>query len=287
MVEPETRYARAGDAHLAYQVVGEGPVDLVYVPPSLQQVEHLWAEPRVATFFERLARFSRLILFDRRGTGLSDPIAAATTLEDQMEDVAAVMDAVGSTQAALFAQSEGATMAALYAATHPERTRALVLYAGMARMTAAPGYEWPGDEAERAARIDDIFEHWGTGERIDAIAPSAAGDLALKRWFGKLERLSTSPGALHHLFELAGGTDVRDVLPSIAAPTLILHRRDDQVIDVRHSRYLAAHIPGARFVELDGRDNLLVVGDTERIVAEVEEFLTGTRTPPEPDRVLA
>jgi pimeloyl-ACP methyl ester carboxylesterase len=284
VVEPETRYARSGDVHIAYQVVGDGPIDLVYVPPTLQQVEHLWAEPRVAAFFERFASFSRLILFDRRGTGLSDAIAAATTLEDQMEDLSAVMDAVGSREAALFAQAEGAPMAALYAATHPERTRALVLYAGVARMTAAPGYEWPGDAAARMARITDVFARWGTGERIGLIAPSVAGDAGLQRWFGKLERLSASPGALHHLFESAGGVDVRDVLPSIAAPTLVLHRRDDRLIDVRHSHYLAEHIPGARYVELPGEDNLLVVGDSERVIEEVERFLTN---PPEPDRVLA
>jgi len=286
-VEPETRYARAGDVHIAYQVVGNGPVDLVYVPPQLQQVEHLWTEPRVAHFFERLARFSRLILLDRRGTGLSDPIASATTLEDQMEDVTAVLDAVGSEQAALFAQSEGAAMAMLYAATHPERTRALVLYAGMARITSAPGYEWPGPPEERRQRIEQIFAHWGEGVRIEQIAPSAAGDASLRRWFGQLERLSASPGALRLLFDMAGETDVRDVLPSIAVPTLVLHRREDRLIDIRHSRYLAEHIPGARYVELEGRDNLIVVGDSERVLAEVERFLTGTHTPPEPDRVLA
>ena len=286
-MHPQTRYARAGDVHIAYQVVGEGPVDLVYVPPQLQQVEHLWAEPRVAAFFERIARFSRLILLDRRGTGLSDPIVSATTLEDQMEDVTAVLDAVGSEQAALFAQSEGAAMAMLYAATHPERTRALVLYAGMARMTGAPGYEWPGTPQEREQRIAEIFAAWGAGDRIDLIAPSLAGDVALRRWFGQLERLSASPGSLRLLFDIAGATDVRDVLPSIAVPTLVLHRREDQAIDVRHSRYLAAHIPGARYVELEGRDNLLIAGDSERILQEVETFLTGTHTPPEPDRVLA
>jgi len=286
-VAPETRYARAGDVHIAYQVLGEGPVDLVYVPPQLQQVEHLWAEPRVAAFFERIARFSRLILFDRRGTGLSDPIVFATTLEDQMEDVTAVLDAVGSEQAALFAQAEGAAMAMLYAATHPERTRALVLYAGMARVTGAPGYEWPGSAEQRAARLDEIFDAWGTGARLDVIAPSAAGDVPLRSWFGRLERLAASPGSLRLLFDIAGESDVRDVLPTISAPTLVLHRRDDVAIDVRHSRYLAEHIPGARYVELEGRDNLLVVGDSERILAEVERFLTGTHTPPEPERVLA
>jgi class 3 adenylate cyclase len=287
MPEPETRYARAGDVHIAYQVVGDGPVDLVYVPPTLQQVEHLWAEPRVGAFFERLARFSRLILFDRRGTGLSDSIAGATTLEDQMEDLTAVMDAAGSREAALFAQAEGAAMAILYAATHPERTRALVLYAGMARVTAAPGYEWPGSVEERAARLDDLFAHWGDGTRFATLAPSYAGDVALQRWFARLERLSASPGALRELFELTGEIDVRDVLDAIRAPTLLLHRRDDRLIDVRHSRYLAEQIPGARYVELPGEDNLIVVGDTERVLAEVEQFLTGTHTPPEPDRVLA
>ncbi|HXE45196.1 MAG TPA: adenylate/guanylate cyclase domain-containing protein [Conexibacter sp.] len=284
---PETRYARAGEVHIAYQVVGSGPIDLVYVPPQLQQVEHLWSEPRIAAFFERIARFSRLILFDRRGTGLSDPISSATTLEDQMEDVTAVLDAVGSERAALFAQSEGTTMAMLYAATHPERTGALVLYAGMARMTAAPGYDWPGSAAERERRIAEVFAAWGTGARLGLIAPSAADDVALRRWFGALERLSASPGALRLLFDMAGETDVRDVLPSIAAPTLVLHRRDDPLIDVRHSHYLAEHIPGARYVELEGRDNLIVVGDSDGLLAEVERFLTGTHTPPEPDRVLA
>jgi class 3 adenylate cyclase len=286
-VVPETRYARAGEVHIAYQVVGDGPVDVAYVPPQLQQVEHLWAEPRVAAFFERLARFSRLILFDRRGTGLSDPIASTTTLEEQMEDLTAVLDAVGSEQAALFAQSEGAAMAMLYAATHPERTRALVLYAGMARITSAPGYEWPGTPQERERRVAEIFAHWGEGARLELIAPSLAGDVALRRWFARLERLSASPGALRLLFDIGGETDVRDVLPSIAAPTLVLHRREDQLIDVRHSRYLAERIPDARYVELEGRDNLIIAGDSDRILAEVERFLTGTHTPPEPERVLA
>ncbi|HEU4702329.1 MAG TPA: alpha/beta fold hydrolase [Conexibacter sp.] len=284
---PETRYARAGDVHIAYQVVGDGPIDLVYVPPQLQQVEHLWAEPRIAAFFERLARFSRLILFDRRGTGLSDPITSATTLEDQMEDVTAVLDAVDSEQAAIFAQAEGAAMAALYAATHPERTRALVLYAGMARMTGAPGYEWPGTPEERERRMQEIFATWGTGQRLALIAPSMASDAALRSWFAQLERLAASPGQLRLLFDIAGETDVRDVLPSIAVPTLVMHRREDPAIDPRHSRYVAARIPGAQYVELEGRDNLLVVGDSERILVEVERFLTGTHTPPEPDRVLA
>jgi class 3 adenylate cyclase len=286
-VTPVTRYARAGDVHIAYQVVGDGPIDLVYVPPQLQQLEHLWAEPRVAAFFARFSRFARLILFDRRGTGLSDPIAARTTIEDTMEDLTAVLDAVGSERAALFAQAEGAPMAILYAATHPDRTHALVLYAGMARMSSAPGYEWPGTPAEREARVAEIFAQWGEGGRIERIAPSHAGDVALRRWFGQLERLSASPGALRLLFDIAGETDVRDVLPSIQAPTLLLHRRDDLVIDVRHSRYLAQHIPGARYVELEGQDNLVVVGDSERVLAEIETFLTGTHTPPEPERVLA
>jgi class 3 adenylate cyclase len=154
-------------------------------------------------------------------------------------------------------------------------------------VTGAPGYEWPGTPDERAARIAGIFAAWGTGARLDVIAPSAAGDVALRNWFARLERLSASPGSLRLLFDIAGESDVRDVLGTIAAPTLLLHRREDPAIDVRHSRYLAERIPGARYVELEGRDNLLVVGDGERILAEVERFLTGTHTPPEPERVLA
>jgi class 3 adenylate cyclase len=286
-VEPETRYAQAGDVHLAYQVVGDGPFDLVYVPPQLQQVELLWEEPRVASFFGRLARFARVILFDRRGTGLSDPIDRTTTLEQQMDDVLAVMEAAGSREAALFAQAEGAEMAMLFAATHPERTRALVLYAGVARVTGAPGYEWPGDERERAARIGRLIAGWGDGSWLEVLAPSVAHDPSLRRWFGKLERHSASPGTLPQMFAMAGEVDVRPVLGAIRAPTLVLHRTGDRAIDVRHSRYVAAHIPGARLVELDGEDNLLVVGDSGRILAETEEFLTGTRVAPETDRVLA
>ncbi len=178
-------------------------------------------------------------------------------------------------------------MAILYAASHPHRTRALVLYAGMARVTAAPGYEWPWSAEERAARLEDLFAHWGDGTRVLSIAPSLAGDVALQRWFARLERLTASPGTLRELFDITGETDVRDVLHSIRAPTLLLHRRDDRLIDVRHSHYLAEHVPGAHYVELPGEDNLIVVGDSERVLAEVEQFLTGTHTPPEPDRVLA
>jgi class 3 adenylate cyclase len=286
-VEPETRYAHAGDVHIAYQVVGDGPIDLVYVPPQLQQVELLWEEPRVAAFFARLARFARVILFDRRGIGLSDPIERTTTLEQQIDDVLAVMEAAGSREAALFAQAEGAEMALLFAATHPERTRALVLYAGVARVLAAPGYEWPGDERQRAARIAGLIAGWGDGSWLEVLAPNHADDRALRRWFAKLERHSASPGTVRQLFAMAGEVDVRPALPAVRAPTLLLHRSGDRAIDVRHSRYLAAHIRGARLVELDGDDNLLVVGDVERILAETEEFLTGARTAPEPDRVLA
>src|SRR5438270_13292063 len=163
---PETRYARSGDIHIAYQVVGDGPIDLVYVPSWISQVEHYWEEPSIARYFSRLASFSRLIMFDRRGSGLSDPVPGAPTLEEQMDDVVAVMDAAGSEQAAVFAQLEGGAMAALFAATHPDRVRALVLYAPIARVLAAPGYEWPGDERERAGRMAHLLERWGDGSFI-------------------------------------------------------------------------------------------------------------------------
>jgi class 3 adenylate cyclase len=287
MLEPETRYARNGDVHLAYQVTGEGPLDLLYVPSWVNQVEHMWDHPRVAAMLEGLAAFSRLIMFDRRGTGMSDPLGSDVTLEEQMDDVAAVLDAAGSRSTALMAQLEAAAMAMLFAATRPDRARALVLYAPVVRSTAAPGYDWPPTAEQRAINVQAFVEGWGDGRRLDALAPTAAGDPTFRRWFAKLERLATSPGEALRQQELVGRVDVRDVLPSIQAPTLVLRREHDPLFDVRHSRYVAEHIPGARFVELPGVDNLITAGDTGATLAEIEEFLTGARRAPETDRILA
>jgi class 3 adenylate cyclase len=281
---PKTRYVRSGDVHIAYQVVGEGPIDLVYVPSWISQVEVYWEEPAVARYFERLASFSRLIMFDRRGSGLSDPVSGTPTLEEQMDDVVSVMDAAGSERAAVFAWLEGGAMAALFAATHPERTRALVLYEAMARMSWAPEYDWPPRREEREAAL---HAPWGDGSRILALAPSAAQNPRLVEWFGRLERLAASPGTAAKLMMMNAEVDVRAVLSSIAVPTLVLHRAGERFIDIRHSRYLAEHIPGARYVELPGTEVFSFARDNDQLLDEIEEFLTGARQAPPLERVLA
>ncbi len=281
---PETRYARSGDLHIAYQVVGEGPIDLVWVPGWISNIDHYWEEPAIARYFNRLASFSRLILFDRRGTGLSDPLLRAPTLEEQMDDVVAVMDAAGSERAAFYAQLEGGAMAALFAATHPERTGALVLYEAQPRMSWAPDYDWALRDEERESRL---AEGWGDGSRILAMAPSAANDPRLRRWFARLERLAASPGTAAKFLMMNSQVDVRAVLASIQAPTLVLHRADDTFIDKRHSLYLADQVPGARYVELPGSEAITFGRDDDALLDEVEEFLTGARGSADADRVLA
>ncbi len=285
---PQTRYALSGDVHIAYQVLGHGPIDVVYVPSWISQVEHYWEEPLVARYFERLASFSRLILFDRRGSGLSDPVVAAPTLEEQMDDVVAVMDAAGSTQAAVFALLEGGAMAALFAATHPERTTALVLYEAQPRMSWAPDYDWALRPAEREAYIHNGGpDHWGDGSRMMALSPSAADNPRLRDWFARLERLAASPGTAAKLMRMNGQVDVRAVLPSIQAPTLVMHRAGDKFVDIRHSRYLADHIPGARYVELPGVEALGFGTGGVSELEEIEEFLTGARHHADSERILA
>jgi pimeloyl-ACP methyl ester carboxylesterase len=287
-MEPETRYARSEDLHIAYQVVGQGPSDLVLVPPFVSHVELYWEEPLVNRFLTRLASFSRLILFDKRGTGLSDrvPPDRLPTLEQRMDDVRAVMDAAGSERAALFGPSEGGPMSALFAATYPGRTSALILYGTLASTIRDASYPWPMDPTERRTVIEAIPQHWGRGTSVDLLAPSLAGDERFRRWWARLERLGASPGAAMALRRMNGQIDIRDTLPVIRVPTLVLHRTDDLDTSIEEGRYLAAHIPGARFVELPGADHL-PWADQDAILDEVEEFLTGVRPVPEPDRVLA
>lgn len=285
-MEPETRYARSGDVHIAYQVVGAGPIDLIYVPTWISQVEHYWEEPRVARYLRRLASFSRLILFDRRGSGLSDPVAGAPTLEEQMDDVVAVMDAVGSERAGLFAQFEAGGMAMLFAATHPERTGALILYEAVARGSWAPDYDWALRKEDREAYIERGL-NWGDGSRLLGLAPRSGNDEQFRRWFARLERLSASPGTAAALLRMHGEMDVRPVLPTIRVPTLVMHREDDRYIDLRHSRYLVEHIPGARYVGLPGDEALTFADGAEALLDEIEEFLTGARRSPDRERILA
>ena len=288
-MEAETHYAKSGDLHIAYQVVGGGASDLVLVPPFVSHVEHYWEEPTVARFLTRLASFSRLILFDKRGTGLSDrvPPDRLPTLEQRMDDVRAVMDAAGSERAALFGPSEGGPMSALFAATYPERTTALILYGTFASTVRDATYPWAMDPEERRKVIEAIPEQWGQGAYVDLLAPGMAGDERFRRWWARLERLGASPGAAMALRRMNGEIDIRTTLSAIRVPTLVLHRTGDLDTSIEEGRYLAAHIPGAKFVDLPGADHLPWAGDQDAIVDEVEEFLTGVRPAAEPDRVLA
>lgn len=287
MGAPETRYTRSGDVNIAYQVIGEGPLDLVYVMGWVTNLEAFWQEPSVARFFQRLASFSRLILFDKRGTGLSDrvPISELPTLEQRMDDVRAVMDAAGSERAALFGVSEGGPMCALFAATYPERTSALVLYGSYAKRLRDPDYPWAPTLGERQRWYELIERGWGGLVDIDTMAPNA--DRPFREWWARYLRMSASPGAALALGRMNAEIDIRGVLPSIRVPTLILHRTGDRDMDVGGARYMTGMIAGSRYVELPGDDHLPFVGDQDAILDEIEEFLTGARHHADLDRILA
>jgi class 3 adenylate cyclase len=286
-VPPIARYTKSGDVHIAYLVDGEADLDLVWIPPWISQVEYLWAEDSLGRVLDRLTTFSRVITFDRRGSGLSDPLSGAPTLEEQMDDVIAVMDAAGSKRAAIAGTLEGGPMAALFAATHPDRVSHLVLYATFARATSAPGYEWTWSAEERKAHMDATIERWGEGTVAGGVAPSMSGNPDFMEWAGRLERLAASPATIKRIFDLIGEIDVRDILPSIRVPTLVMHRREDSFINVEHSHYIAGRIPDAKFVLLEGGDNMFSIGDSEALLGEIEEFLTGERHRVEHDRMLA
>jgi pimeloyl-ACP methyl ester carboxylesterase len=283
----ETRYAQSGDVSIAYQVIGEGGLDVVLVPGAFTHLEHLQLEPRVVHLNQRLASFSRLITFDKRGTGLSDRTVAIPTLEQRMDDVRAVMDAVGSERAALFGVSEGGPMSMLFAATYPERTVALVLFGTYARGSWAEDYPWGRRLEELNAQLTGIRAAWGTGASITRYAPSLAGDESFRQWWAALERTAASPGAATALIRMNADIDARHVLDAIRVPTLVLHRRDDQAFKVEQGRYIAERVPGAKYVELPGADHIPMAGDTDRLVDEIEEFLTGVRHGAEHNRVLA
>jgi len=285
---PQTRYARTRDgAHIAYQVVGDGPLDMVYVPQSFSMVEHFWDHPVVARFFERLSSLGRLIMFDRRGSGMSDRIGAPATLEEQVDDVIAVMDAAGCEQAALFAIMEGGPMAMLFAASRPDRVRALILSHTFARSTSAPGYEFAWDAETRRAAMEEYFEHWGDGSIADRFSAGHGDDRLLRDWIGKFQRLGMSPGDARRHSELNGQVDVRHVLGSIRVPTLVLDRTGEHGFQREHARYIAGHIDGARLVQLPGEETLPFLGDSDALLGEIEEFLTGERRGRDLDRVLA
>jgi pimeloyl-ACP methyl ester carboxylesterase/DNA-binding winged helix-turn-helix (wHTH) protein len=286
---PETMYARSGDVNIAYQVVGDAPLDLVFVMGWVSHMEYFWREPRFARFLMRLASFSRLILFDKRGTGLSDrvPINQLPTLEQRMDDVRAVMDAVGSERAALCGVSEGGPMCSLFAATYPEKTLALVMIGTYAKRIRDEEYPWGPTQEQREQFFEVMRKHWGGPVGIDERAPSVADDPSFRDWWATYLRMGASPGAAVALTQMNAEIDVRNVLPSIRVPSLVLHRSDDQCLKVEEGRFVAERIPGAKFVELPGNDHLPFVGDQDAILDEVEEFLTGVRHRVEPDTVLA
>jgi class 3 adenylate cyclase len=286
---PETRYAKSGDVNIAYQVVGEGPLDLVFVMGWVSHLDYFWEEPLFARFLRRLASFSRLILFDKRGTGLSDrvPSDRLPTLEQRMDDVRAVMDAAGSERAALLGISEGGPLCALFAATYPERTAAVVMIGSYARRIRAPDYPWAPTPEEHQRFLEEVENGWGGPVGLTGRAPSLIDDERFRRWWSTYLRMSVSPGAAVALTRMNAEIDVRDILPTVGVPTLIVHRTGDQTLSVGGARYLAEQIPNAKLVELPGDDHLPFVGDQDGILDPVEEFLTGTRHPLEVDRVLA
>jgi class 3 adenylate cyclase/dienelactone hydrolase len=273
-----TSYARNGDITLAWSTVGEGSVDLLFVAGFVSHVEHFWEEPGLAAFFERLGRFARVIVMDRRGCGLSDPRRPGITLDDEAGDVLAVLDAAGSERAVLMGYTTGGAPAVRAATLAPERVQALVLYAAQVTTLADEDVSWAFDPETARRTWEGMAELWGTGANLEMVAPSRVDDPAMRAWLARLERLSASPGEVRAMAETFGGADIRPDLPELRVPTLILHRMGDQMIDVRHSRYLAEHIPGARYVELDGVDNLPSAGDAAAVLGEIEEFLTGGRS---------
>jgi class 3 adenylate cyclase len=286
-MQPAIRYAKSGDVHIAYQVVGDGPIDLVHIPGFVSHLEHAWEDPSLARFYRRLASFSRLILLDKRGTGLSDRLSEVASLEQRMDDVRAVMDAVGVERASVFGVSEGGTMSLLFAATYPERTSALILYGSGSRWLWAPDYPWAQTTEQWEQSFKTIADRWGEPMGINSWAPSRSTDERFRQWLATFQRLGASPGAVIALWRMNMATDVRPILPTINTPTLLLHRVGDGAIKVGHSRYMAERIPGAKYVELPGEDHLWWTGDADAILNQVEEFLTGTRHVVEIDRVLA
>jgi class 3 adenylate cyclase len=282
---PETRYAKSGDLSIAYQVIGEGPLDLVYTGSWTNQIEYAWELPSYRRFLERLASFSRLISFDKRGSGLSDRIAGTPTLEERMDDLRAVLDAVASERAALLGSSEGGVLSAMFAASHPERTHALVLFSSMARLQRTDDHPWGWTPEVFEAVLDYIEHRWGSGEVV-AACPDAAEDEAFRHWHGRLERLVGTPGSVRAMLEWIWAIDIRPLLATIAVPTLVLHRAEEVWVEPGCGRYLADHIPGARFVGIPGRDHYPYLEPVELTLEEIERFLTGTRHEPVGERVL-
>jgi class 3 adenylate cyclase len=283
LMEPETRYARSGEFHIAYQVFGQGSIDLVLVPGFISNVEETWENPGAARWLKRLGRFARVIVFDKRGTGLSDRVGSVPSLDERMDDARAVMDAAHSERAVLLGISEGGSLAALFAASHPDRCTSLILYGAFAKFAS-----WYPTEEKLAFFYRYVREQWGTGESFRKFAPSKADDAEFKRMWARHERVGATPAAAIALMRMNQEIDISGVLSAIRVPTLVIHRTDDTVVSLEGGRFLAQHIPKARLVEFSGADHLPYIGkSTDEIADEIEEFVTGARPAVEADRVLA
>jgi len=284
MATPVTHYAKSGDVHIGYQVFGSGPIDLVLIPGFVSHIEGYWELPDFAHWFLRLAGFARVVMFDKRGTGLSDHVAELPTMDERMDDARAVMDAVGIERAALVGLSEGGPLAVLFAATYPERCRALVLYGSFARFSS-----WIPTAEGLNAFFEYIDQAWGTGRSLVTFAPSHQNDLALRQWWGRCERLGASPAAAIALMRMNSQIDISDILSSVHVPTLVIHISGDRTVNVEGGRFLAERIPGARLLELSGDDHLFFIHEhTAAAMADaIEEFLTGSVATAGGDRVLA
>jgi pimeloyl-ACP methyl ester carboxylesterase len=288
-VRDATRYAKTGGVHIAYQVLGTGPPDLAVFLGWLTHVEALWGDRAMERFLDRLSSFSRIVLFDKRGVGLSDPIPASAppTLEQWMDDVEAVLDEVGSMRASLLGHGTGGQMAMVYAATHPDRVSSLVLANTYARLFWAQDYPWGIPTEFKESTVSRQEQSWGTPAQLRLYAPSVANDERARDWWAQYQRLAASPGTAVVLQRVINELDTRSVLPSIRVPTLVLHRVGNRLVRVEHARYLADHIAGARYVELEGDDHWIWTGGADALLDEIQEFLTGSRVAAEPDRVLA
>jgi pimeloyl-ACP methyl ester carboxylesterase/DNA-binding winged helix-turn-helix (wHTH) protein len=286
VVPGPVQYARSGDVNIAYQVCGNGPVDLVFVMGWVSHLEYYWKEPSFARFLSRLASFSRLILFDKRGTGLSDPVTQVPTLEQRMDDVRAVLDAVGSRRAVLLGVSEGGPMCSLFAATYPRQTEALIMIGTYARRLRAPDYPWAPTREHREAFFKEIVDNWGGPVGVADRAPSVAHDPAFREWWASFLRMGASPSAAIALTRMNAEIDVRHILPTIRVPTLVLHRTGDRTLLLEEGRYVASLIPNATFVELPGDDHLPFVGDQDALLDQIGRFLAAARTRTDTDRVL-
>ena len=282
-MQPVTRYAKSGDVHIAYQVFGEGSVNLVLAPPFVSNIENYWTFPDLERWLLRLASFVRVVMFDKRGTGMSDRVGELPGLDQRIDDLRAVMDAAGMEQAAPLGISEGSPLAALFAATYPDRCRALVLYGGFVRFSS-----WFPTEEAFAAFLNYIDQAWGSGGSLPFFAPSLANDPAAQQWMGRFERLGASPAAVTALMRMNSQIEISGIVSTIRVPTLVIHRTEDVTIYVEGGRFLAKHIPGTRYIELPGKDHPPWIGDNAMEIADaIEEFLTGARAPVTIDRVLA